>query len=203
MFEYICCGAPFAVTAVFILLWRRKNLRGFQADYGIDSATCLKADNGDVVIRRHLLRDVILLIIFAAAFVGIILVLINILRGVYVQENWYDFLILISIAIFLGIVIYNLVLTIRRPPILINALSQTVEIGHGRGKRILPFTQISHVALKRLRGIYLGQDLIYRFGLVFVLHNRQEIPIGSLSGFKIRQKAETVLCVIGESIFGK
>jgi hypothetical protein len=175
---YALCLLP-VVTAVF-LVWgvRSRSMRGFQSAIVMDGATCLKADDGGVVIRRRIHLYNLWAIVILGPFAFFLLLML--LRFIFFA-GISIFLTSVIIGAALLRVALSLVRSLRQPSIIhFKANSRILEIGRGiTGQQIL-FSGISHIrTTPPTKSIFEG---VTRIRIQVTLDNGEVIELGSVSG---------------------
>jgi hypothetical protein len=192
MFEgLLCCGIPFAIAGVIFWLWRSWSMRGFRSAIAMDGATCLKADDGSVVIRRHTARNWIVLTVLLGLglpLIGGILwaIIRTLLNGIPALGEALGIPSVLSLAITVGIIIGAGVLTLARllrlAPVYFHADSEMLEVGRGSSLRQIPFSSISRVVIRLSGRGSMGRHETGAFGIGVVLEEGEILELGTVSG---------------------
>jgi hypothetical protein len=209
--DSLCCVLPFltiAAIAGIFWLWRSWSTRGFQAAIAMDGATCFKADNGDVVIKRHNLRNWLYLIVLTLALFGVVAMLfaiiIKALNGTSTLEDVVEGLgITIGVGSIIGIAMFSLVHSLQLSAASFNAGFEMLEIGIGYSSslRQIPFSRISRVVVgfpeRHSMG---GEGKMGVFGIGVLLDDGEELLLGTVSGkiVKTEERAAAIAQLIAD-----
>ncbi len=172
----------------------------------MDGATCLKADDGSVVIRRQTVRNWIVLVVILGVglpiTVGLLWATISgIVKGESDLVGALEALaVVVGSGSIIGAGVYNLVRSMRRSTVHINAKAKMLEIGHGSSLRQISFSSVLGVIVESIeRGSVDRHEIgVYRIGVVLGDGNR--LPLGTVSGevAKTKERAESIAQLIAD-----
>lgn len=205
----------FSVCAIIVLLpivavaglwlFRRRSMRGFESAIAMDGATCLKDDDGSVVIRRRTFRNYFVLAILGLFQLGLVAILLSTIGDILGKtSNLTDafvslFIVVVSI-VGIGAAMFTLVRSLRTPPVYINANTKMLEIGYGSSLRQTPFSSISRVVVEPSRSGFLW----WRWeaaAIGVVLDHGDEVQLGTVSGNsqKMNERAAEIAQLISDA----
>jgi hypothetical protein len=151
----------------------------------MDGATCLQAENGDVVIRRNKARNWLYLIFLTLALLGVVAMLfaiiIKVLNGTLAPEDLIEGLaITIGVGSIISVAIFSLVYSLQQSAASFNAGFEMLEIGIGYSSslRQIPFSSISRVVVEFPK----THSKMGVFAIKVLLDDGEEILLGTVSG---------------------
>jgi len=212
----LCCAVPFVIAGAIFWLWRSWSMRGFQSAIAMDGATCLQADDGSVVIRRHTARNWIVLgVILGLGLPIAVTILWGTISGFVKGES--DFLdalgalvLVVGFGSIVGAGVRTLVRAMRRPSVCIHAQAGILEVvGHGSSLRQIPFASVSRVCVELTESGSMGRHRTGVFRIGVVLRNEVWLSLGTVSGEwdKAEERATAIAQLISEvtgaSVVGK
>jgi hypothetical protein len=195
------CLLPFIVV-VGVFSWHRRRFKGFEIVIAMDGATCLKADDGSVLIKKTSIRNWVVLVILGLVLLGLIALLLsaigNLLKGEPTTAVGALF-VLIGAGAFIGGVILILIRSIRMPSISIKTESEVIEIGRGTSARRIPFSSISRVMVDQLGSKAFDTRML---GVCILLDDSEKIQLGTVSGDakKIGERADAIAQLVADTV---
>ena len=200
----ICLGLPLFAASVGVAgiwLWRRLSMRGFQSAIPMDGATCLKADDGNILFKRRTGHNWLILVCLGGCLVAIGAGVVSVFQRIWVGESvsWGGLSTIIGAT---GIIVFAIRSTLRSmqlPPILFNTTSRLIDVGRGLTARQIPFSSLSRIGLASREGV-LGSTAI---DIQAILTNDEIIPLGSVSSSraKAQARANTIAQLIADITF--
>ncbi len=199
----VCCVLPaavmLAVAGLVVVLWRRLAMRGFHTAIDMDGATCLAADDGRLVFRRHSFRNGLYLVILGLALAGLVALAGSTASGLAQQtttlgEAWAGLTMEMGAGALIAAAIVVLVRSLWRGSASFDARAGVVRVGWGRSAREISFSDVSHID----PGLSMTHDFeddelgVYDIGLV--LKDGERLTLGTVSGKseKVRERADRV-----------
>ena len=172
----------------------------FVSEIAMDGATCLKAEDGSVMIRRNTVFNWIILVVLGLILLSCIAVLIGSLaEGRSNQGDGKGWGTTIAGILFLGGVMFVVARQLRIPPVYVDVNSRVVEIGRGSSLRQIPFSGISHVAVGQKGGVPLADEPVTMVGIGLVLDSGEAIPLGTVSGSKAGERAVAIAQLVADT----
>ena len=203
----LVCILPAALISVTVWGLRRLSMRGFQTAIEMDGATCLKANDGSVVLRRssgYTWLGILMLGVLELALLVFTVLVVTV-------GNWTLSLLvgLLIGCVLIGLTMFFTVRSLYQPYIYINANSRTLEAGRGLTTQQIPFSGISYIRATHIKSfghtpydltgeIVLGTIAAFqgfwtfgagatnfgktRIDIQVMLNNEQVIKLGSVSG---------------------
>jgi hypothetical protein len=206
----LCCVLPLAVilavAGLIVALWQRLAMRGFHTAIDMDGATCLVADDGRLVFRRHSLRNGLYLAILGLALAGLVALAGSTASGLAQQtttlgEAWEGLTLEMGAGALIAAAIVVLVRSLGRGSASFDTRAGVVRVGRGRSARETPFSDISHIdAGLSMRHDFEDQKLgVYDIDLV--LKDGERLTLGTVSGKseKVRERADRVAHLAAEA----
>ncbi len=200
MSDALCCIIPLVLLLLvpFPILWARKkwSMRGMKSRFEMDAAVCLEPAEGDVIVRRKKVRNVILLVVVGLAGIGVLALAPSILRDLRSDETMLWEAMDQILMFVIGLIVlwggaFVLARSIFSPALTFDRQNGVLVMGRGKSERRIPFSDLAMVAVK---------PLALRFGGGFevnlVQHDGEEIEIGTVSGSKMKQRAEGIAHLI-------
>ena len=177
-------------------------MRGFQSAIAMDGATCLKADDGSVVIRRGTARNWIVLgvILGLGLPIGVVILWATISGFLEGESDLVDALGVLAVVVGAGSIIGAGVRSMGRPSVCIHAQARILKIGHGPSLRQIPFSSISRVCVESTESGSMGIHRTGVFGIGVVLRDEVWLPLGTVSGEwgKAEERATVIAGLISE-----
>lgn len=191
---FFFCALP--AGAVWITVWglRRLLMRGFQSAIPMDAATCLKADDGSVIIRRPVLFLWVVIVVGGAFGFGLLVALL--VLGVGLPAEIVGAGIIIEGALFF--IVRSAIRSLRLPSIYINANSRILERGRGSTAQQISFSRISYIRTALPTTNIL--EGVTRIRIQVTLNDGEVIELGSVSGDpnKARTRATAIAQLVAE-----
>lgn len=194
-----CCGIPFVIAGVIFWLWRSWSMRGFQSAIGMDGATCLKADDGSVVIRRHTTRNWIALVVILGLGLPLTVVILWAAIGGLVkgESDLVGALETLGVAVgagsAIGAGVFTLVRSMRRPSVCFNTQARMTESGHGASVRQIPFADVVNVVVELTNRDSMGKHETGVFRVGVILSDGSRLSLGTVSGEVAKAKERAVV----------
>jgi hypothetical protein len=181
-------------------------MRGFQSAIAMDGATCLKADDGSVVIRWHTAQNWIVLVVILGLGLPIAVIILwaTISGFVKGESDFVDALGALALVVGAGSIIgagvRTLVRSMRRPSACINAKAKILERGHGPSLRQIPFSSVSRVCVELAESGSMGRHRTGVFRIGVVLHDEVWLSLGTVSGewAKAEERAMAIARLISD-----
>jgi hypothetical protein len=172
----------------------------FQSGISMDGATCLKANDGSVSIRRHTLRNVLALVSVSVGASGLGL-LVWVGRDMLSDK---DSAAPVGVGILIiGVVLFTIgrsaVRSLRQPSFYIDANSRLIESGRGSTAQQIFFSRIAYLSTTPPTKSSL--EGVTRIGIQVTLDNGEVIKLGSVSGpdaNKARTRATAIAQLVAE-----
>ena len=172
--------------------------RGLPSPIAMDGATCLKTNDGGVVIRRAQFSNwlaIIVLVPFEFVLLGLIF-----------SANISNILYLIFGIVLIGAALITVARSLRQPSIDFNANSRILEIGRGSNAQRIPFSKIAHISAAPRTTSFGGAvfqlllNQVLGIRIQVMLANGQVIELGSVSGEAIgaRARADAIAQLVAE-----
>ncbi len=151
MSDTICCLLPIILLVLLPLniigAWRWWSMRSMASRFEMDGAVCLEPKQGNVVIRRTRIRNILLLTFFGAVGIGLLALLPAAVRDLVTGDNSWEtierFSALPIALIIIGAAIVLLARSAFLPNITFDQQNRVLLIGRGASERRIPFSDLS------------------------------------------------------------
>jgi len=206
----LCCVLPPAVTlavaGLIVALWRRLAMRGFHTAIDMDGATCLAADDGRLVFRRHSFRNGLYLVFLGLALAGLVALAGSTASGLAQQttalgEAWDELALEMGAGALIAAAMVVLVRSLGRGSASFDPRAGVARVGRGASAREIPFSDISHID----PGLSMTHDFedqeLGVYDIDLVLKDGERLTLGTVSGKSetARERADRVAHMVAET----
>lgn len=171
-----------AISWVILKLWRSRNLRGVKAVIELDGASCLVAEDGEIIIRRTTFRSLIYLAILGGSIVFVVYLIadVTLTRMDFIYENHGNVFKMIIPIILLCFPLVRLMQTLTFPSVRIIPKEKQLVIRNRAEDLRIPFAHVHRVQFPSSTSTYLNVRVSY----ISMVYGADESTrkLGSISG---------------------